>query len=331
MSDQISEPAAAAVDPADLSAYDAARAAARDKACDRALVLTQALPWVKAMAGTTVVIKYGGAAMTDASLRAAVMEDIMLMRLVGVNIIIVHGGGKDISALVEQLGLPVEFKGGLRVTTPEVMRVVSMVLSGKVNEELVLALNAHGPLAVGLSGVDGSMVHCSIPDPEVGRVGRVELVDTDVIETLIGKGFIPVIASVAVGPDGQAVNVNADTFASAIAQTCKASKIVFLTDVDGLYLDFSDKSSLIGRMTCAEAKELMNDGSLSKGMIPKVRAAVDALEGGVRRAHMLNGTQAHSLVLELFTDTGVGTMITATDDDLHRYDVASRVARHAIV
>ena len=282
------------------------------QAAEQARVLTQALPWVKAMAGTTVVIKYGGAAMVDAGLRASVMEDIMLMKLVGVNPIIVHGGGKDISALVEALGMPVEFKDGLRVTTPEVMRVVSMVLSGKVNEELVLALNAHGPLAVGLSGVDGSMV------------------DTGVVDTLLGQGFIPVIASVGVGPDGQAVNINADTFASALAQTCNASKVVFLTDVDGLYRDFSDKESLIGRMTAADARALMEDATLSKGMIPKVRAAVDAIEGGVQRAHILNGTQPHSLVLELFTDTGVGTMITATDDDLFRHDVAARVSREAV-
>lgn len=297
---------------------------------ERARILTQALPWVKAMAGTTVVIKYGGAAMVDEALRASVMEDIMLMKLVGVNPIIVHGGGKDISALVEALDMPVEFKDGLRVTTPEVMRVVSMVLSGKVNEELVLALNAHGPLAVGLSGVDGSMVHCSIPDPEVGRVGKVEMVDTDVIATLVNEGYIPVVASVGVGPDGRAVNINADIFASALAQTCEASKIVFLTDVDGLYRDFSDKGSLIGRMTAAEARELIEGGTLSKGMIPKVRAAVEAIEGGVQRAHILNGTQQHSLVLELFTDTGIGTMITATDEDLFRHDVAARVPRFAI-
>ena len=300
------------------------------QAAEQARVLTQALPWVKAMAGTTVVIKYGGAAMVDAGLRASVMEDIMLMKLVGVNPIIVHGGGKDISARVEALGMPVEFKDGLRVTTPEVMRVVSMVLSGKVNEELVLALNAHGPLAVGLSGVDGSMVHCCIPDPSVGRVGQIEMVDTGVVDTLLGQGFIPVIASVGVGPDGQAVNINADTFASALAQTCNASKVVFLTDVDGLYRDFSDKESLIGRMTAADARALMEDATLSKGMIPKVRAAVDAIEGGVQRAHILNGTQPHSLVLELFTDTGVGTMITATDDDLFRHDVAARVSREAV-
>lgn len=292
-----------------------------------ARILTQALPWVKGLAGKTVVIKYGGAAMVDEALRASVMEDIMLMKLVGVNPIVVHGGGKDISALVEKLGLPVEFRNGLRVTTPEVMRVVSMVLSGKVNEELVLALNAHGNLAVGLSGVDGSMVHCDIPDPEVGLVGEVRKIDTDLIDNLMSAGYIPVIASVGIGPQGQAVNVNADTFASALAQTCKASKVVFLTDVDGLYRDFSDKTSLISRLTLQDAKRLMGDGSLSKGMIPKVKACVDALEGGVQRAHMLNGTTPHALVLELFTDTGVGTMITQSQDDLYRHDVRSRVRR----
>lgn len=299
-------------------------------AIEHALVLTEALPWVKAMAGTTVVIKYGGAAMVDEDLRAKVMEDIVLMKLVGVNPIIVHGGGKDISALVEALGLPVMFKDGLRVTTPDVMRIVSMVLSGKVNEELVLALNAHGPIAVGLSGVDGSMVHCTIPDPSVGRVGSVDMVDTGVIESLQRDGFIPVIASVGVGPDGQAVNVNADTFASAIAKTCKASKVVFLTDVDGLYRDFSDKTSLISRITAADANELIRSGTLSKGMIPKVRAAVEAVEGGVHRAHILNGTQPHALVLELFTDTGIGTMITGSEDDLYRHDIATYVSRDAL-
>ena len=299
-------------------------------AAEHARILTEALPWVKAMAGTTVVIKYGGAAMVDASLRAAVMEDIMLMKAVGVNPIIVHGGGKDISALVTALNLPSEFKDGLRVTTPEVMRIVTMVLAGKVNEELVLALNAHGPLAIGLSGVDGSMVHCEIPDPELGRVGKVVMVDTDPITTLQKEGYIPVVASVGVGPDGQAVNVNADTFAAALARTCNASKIVFMTDVDGLYRDFSDKSTLISRLTAAEAHELIDSGILAKGMIPKVRAAVDALDGGISRAHILNGTMEHALVLELFTDCGIGTMITGSADDLYRHDVAARVSRSAL-
>lgn len=302
-----------------------------DSAEDRALVLTQALPWIKAMAGTTVVIKYGGAAMVDPDLRAHVMEDIMLLRLVGVNPIIVHGGGKDISSLAERLNVPAEFKNGLRVTTPEVMRIVSMVLSGKVNEELVLALNAHGPLAVGMSGVDGSMVHCKLISEELGRVGDVTMVDIDPIVTLLDAGYIPVIASVGVGPDGQAVNVNADTFASAIAQTCKANKIIFLTDVDGLYRDFSDKGSLIARMTTASAREMIDSGTLSKGMIPKVRAAVDALDNGVNRAHILNGTKPHSIILELFTDSGVGTMITRTADDLYKHDVAARVSRSAVI
>ena len=297
---------------------------------EHALILTQALPWVKALAGKTIVIKYGGAAMVDETLRASVMEDIMLMKLVGARPVIVHGGGKDISALVEKLGLPVEFKNGLRVTTPEVMRVVSMVLSVKVNEELVLALNAHGNLAVGLSGVDGSMVHCEIADLSVGLVGSVKMVDPELVNQLCDKGYIPVIASVGIGPEGQAVNVNADTFASALAQTCNASKIIFLTDVDGLYRDFSDKSSLISRLTAADAQALVDSGTLSKGMIPKVRAVLDAIYGGVERAHILNGTVEHSLVLELFTDCGVGTMIARTEADLHRHDILSRVKRTVV-
>ena len=276
---------------------------------EHALILTQALPWVKALAGKTIVIKYGGAAMVDETLRASVMEDIMLMKLVGARPVIVHGGGKDISALVEKLGLPVEFKNGLRVTTPEVMRVVSMVLSGKVNEELVLALNAHGNLAVGLSGVDGSMVHCEIADPSVGLVGSVKMVDPELVNQLCDKGYIPVIASVGIGPEGQAVNVNADTFASALAQTCNASKIIFLTDVDGFYEDFSDKSSLISQMTVRETREMLESGSVSSGMIPKLQSCVEAIEGGVPRAHIVNGTKPHSILVELLTSSGAGTLI----------------------
>ena len=183
---------------------------------------------------------------------------------------------------------------------------------------------------MGLSGVDGSMVHCEIADPSVGLVGSVKMVDPELVNQLCDKGYIPVIASVGIGPEGQAVNVNADTFASALAQTCNASKIIFLTDVDGLYRDFSDKSSLISRLTAADAQALVDSGTLSKGMIPKVRAVLDAIDGGVERAHILNGTVEHSLVLELFTDCGVGTMIARTEADLHRHDILSRVKRTVV-
>lgn len=312
------------------SGLEALAEAARGMGAEqRAEVLTQALPWIKALTGTTVVVKYGGAAMVDPDLRARVMEDIMLLHLVGVNIIVVHGGGKSITRLAEQLGVPAEFRDGLRVTTPELMHVVTMVLCGQVNQELVLALNAHGPLAVGLSGTDGAMVFCCLVGGQYGRVGTVELVDPDPISTLLGAGYIPVIASVGVGPDGMAVNVNADTFAAAVAQTCGASKVVFLTDVDGIYRDFSDKSSLIGRMTADDARELLAGGTLSQGMIPKLKAALDALSNGVGRAHILNGTLPHSIILELLTDTGIGTMITGTSQDLYRHDVAARVSRES--
>lgn len=190
----------------------------------RTKILVEALPWIKDMSGSTMVIKYGGAAMVDAELRAKVMNDIMLMKLVGVNPIIVHGGGNDISHYVEQLGLPVEFKDGLRVTTPEIMTIASMVLSGKVNEELVLELNRHGAVAVGLSGVDGPIARCSLYDEAHGRVGVIDTIDTTILNGLLENSFIPVLASIGVAEDGSAANINADSFAAAVAVAIGAQK-----------------------------------------------------------------------------------------------------------
>lgn len=275
----------------------------------KAETLMEALPWIKHAWGRTVVIKYGGAAMTDPALRDAVAADIVLMKLVGVNPVVVHGGGPEISGFMDRLGLPVEFHEGLRVTTPEAMDVVKMVLVGKVNKELVSAINAHGPRAVGVSGEDANMVMATARSERLGRVGDVTSIDTTVLDNLIEDGFIPVVATVAAGDDGGSFNVNADLVAGQLAAALGADKCLFLTDVDGLYRDFADKGSLISALTPDEAEEMIMSDVLEGGMVPKVAACVHALRGGVRRAHILNGIVPHAILLEVYTDEGVGTMI----------------------
>jgi acetylglutamate kinase len=252
--------------------------------------------------------------MVDEQLRADVMSDIVLMKIIGLKPIIVHGGGKEITELSEKLGLPVEFRDGLRVTTPEIMDLVKMVLIGKVNQELVAQLNEHGHIAVGLNGADGHIVKARQADPALGQVGEVTRIDTTLLRDLIEGDYIPVIASVAVGDDGQSYNVNADLVAGEIAAAIGAHKVIFLTDVDGLYADFADKSSLISRLNLSQTRQLLEDGSLEKGMLPKLTACATALAAGVARAHILNGTIPHSLLLEVFTNEGVGTMIMPDND-----------------
>jgi acetylglutamate kinase len=276
----------------------------------KAATLTEALPYIKRTSGKTVVIKYGGAAMTDPELREHVASDIALMKLVGINPVVVHGGGPEITSYMNRLGLKVEFYNGLRVTTQEAMEVVKMVLVGKVNPELVAAINHHGRLAVGVSGDDGNLVTATQRDERLGRVGDVTTIDTTVIDNLIEDGFIPVVATVAAGDDGGSFNVNADLVAAELATALGAEKVIFLTDVDGLYADFADKSSLISVLTPAEAEAMIVGDLLEGGMVPKVAACVHALRGGVSRAHILNGTVPHALLLEVYTDEGVGTMIT---------------------
>ena len=304
----------------------AENAAARQQA----EILIEALPWIKQATGKTIVIKYGGAAMTDPKLRDAVVSDIVLMKIIGLNPIVVHGGGNDISKVCKVFGLPVEFKKGMRVTDDATMEVVKMVLLGKVNQELMSAFNAHGHLAVGLSGADAGVLHAQQMDPELGRVGYIDHVDTTIIEDLISADYIPVIATVAVGDDGGAYNVNADLAAGQIAAAIGAQKVIFLTDVDGLYEDFADKSSLISSLTASEAEGL----DLSKGMIPKINACITALKAGVPRAHILNGTTPHSMLLEVFTDAGVGTMIEPDGDmeavDFVEYPLTNLAAKLAV-
>lgn len=278
---------------------------------DKAETLTEALPWIKQTWGKTVVIKYGGAAMTDPTLREHVASDIVLMKLVGIHPVIVHGGGPEITSYMDKLGMEVRFHDGLRVTTDEAMEVVKMVLVGKVNTELVSAINAHGRWAVGLSGCDGNLVVAKQHDEALGRVGDVTEINPTVIDNLLADDFIPVVATVAAGEDGGDFNVNADIVAARIAAALGADKVIFLTDVDGLYADRDDPSTLISALSLAEANEMIAYDRLVGGMAPKVGACAMAIEGGVRRAHILNGTIPHSLLLEIYTDEGIGTMIEA--------------------
>lgn len=286
----------------------------RARALDKAKVLTEALPWIYRHNGQTIVVKYGGAAMEDADLKRQVVGDLELLKLMGMRVVLVHGGGKAINRLLDDLRLPVQFKDGLRVTDDATMEAVQMVLIGKVNQELVWALNEFGDNAVGISGADGKTFKSKRVDPELGRVGRITKVNTNLIESVLDDGYVPVIASVGSGPDGF-YNVNADIAASQVAQALHADTLVYLTDVDGFYRERSDENSLIAAMTRTEAHELLYSGKLSSGMIPKIRSIVEALDAGVQDVRILNGTFPHALLLEIFTDAGIGTMFTQGEED----------------
>lgn len=286
---------------------------------EAAEILVEALPWIKNITGKTVVIKYGGSAMVDEKLRADVMSDIVLLKIVGVNPVIVHGGGNAISRAMDMLNLPVEFKDGQRVTSPEAMNVVRTVLMGEVNQELVEALNRHGNFAVGVSGADAGVIVAEQASPELGRVGRITRINRPLLDDLVSSDYIPVIASVALGEDRGFYNVNADMVAGHIAAAIGAHKAVFLTDVDGLYENFEDKSSLISNLTVFEARYMVENNVVSTGMIPKLKSCIHALENGVQRAHIINGTTPHSLLLELLTSTGVGTTMHSTEE-AYRFD-----------
>lgn len=279
-----------------------------------AQTLFEALPWIKNITGKTVVIKYGGSAMEDEALRRDVMSDIVLLKIIGMNPIIVHGGGKSINAALERMQLPVEFRDGQRVTTRAVMDVVREVLVGEVNQDLVHAINSHGNLAVGVSGSDAGTIIARQLDPELGYVGEVTKINTDYLEDLIKSEYIPVVATVAMGEEGGYFNINADVAAGKIAAALRAHKIIFLTDVDGLYEDFSDKDSLISNLTLEEVRDAIATGKASTGMIPKLESCAEALEAGVFRAHIINGKIPHSLLLELLTDCGVGTTMHSTEE-----------------
>lgn len=275
----------------------------------KAEVLTEALPWINKMRGKTVVVKYGGSAMEDPKLMVQVLGDIELLKLMGMRVVLVHGGGKAISAMLTRLNMPVQFKNGLRVTDDDTMEAVQEVLIGKVNQQLVWALNEYGHNAVGISGADGKTLKAVPVSPELGRVGHIREVSPELIETILDDDYIPVIASVACGPDGF-FNVNADEAASAVAEALHADKLIYLTDVDGLFADVNDEGSLIRSLTKAETKSILASGELAGGMVPKVRSIVEAMDRGVSEVVILNGKSPHSLLLEIFTDAGVGTLFT---------------------
>ena len=281
----------------------------RDRAAGKAELLCEALPWINKMSGKTFVIKYGGSAMEDPELCRQVVADIEMLKLMGVRIVLVHGGGKAINAMLKRLDVPVKFKDGLRVTDDETMEAVQEVLVGHVNQQLVWALNEYGHNAVGISGADGKTLKAEPVDPELGRVGRIREVDTSLINTILDDGYIPVVATVGCGPDGF-YNINADVAADKIAEAMGADKLIYLTDVDGLFRDFSDEDSLVAQLTRTETHELLESGTLDGGMIPKIRSVAEALDAGVSEVVILNGTYPHSLLLEIFTDAGCGTMFT---------------------
>ena len=274
--------------------------------------LLEALPYIRDFHGRTVVIKYGGAAMEDPQLREEFARDVVLLKYVGLKPIVVHGGGPDITSYMERLGLPVKFVAGLRVSDAETVEVAKMVLVGKVNKEIVLRLSRHGQPAVGLCGDDGSLFRVSrraAPGGEdIGFVGRIERVNVDVL-LHVARDYIPVIASVGADRDGSSYNVNADEAAGAVARALRAYKVVFLTDVEGWLADAADPASVISRASAVEVETALPE--LDGGMRPKLQACLDAIHGGVTSAHIIDGRKPHSLLLELFTDDGIGTMIGA--------------------
>ena len=277
-------------------------------------VLIEALPWIKAITGKTVVIKYGGSAMTNPELRDAVVNDIILMKIIGINPVIVHGGGKAISKSLEDAKVDFEFINGTRATSPEAMKVVSKVLSGEVNQELVTAINIHGNLAVGVTGCDAGTIIARAVSPELMRAGTITAINPAYIEDLINSDFIPIIATIGLGEDGEVYNINADEAAGEIAGAIGAHKLIYLTDVDGIYSDFNNKSSLISNMTVESARKLVDENIVSTGMIPKLRSCISALESGVYRGHIINGTTPHSLLLEILTNSGVGSVIHCSQE-----------------
>ncbi len=279
-----------------------------------AAVLAQALPWLKRFHGTTVVVKYGGNAMIQNELKRAFAADIVFLRLAGLRPIVVHGGGPQITSMLKRLDVYHEWRGGYRVTTPEAMDVVRMVLTGQVQREIVGLINEHGPFAVGISGEDAHLftarkrlVQADGESIDIGLVGDIDEVRPDFVTSLLADNFIPVVSSIGLGENGEVFNVNADAAAAALAVAMDAEKLVVLTDVEGLYADWPASDEVISSLRASELTQLLP--TLSSGMVPKMQACLDAVQGGVSRAHVIDGRQPHSLLLEVFTDVGVGTMV----------------------
>jgi acetylglutamate kinase len=282
----------------------------RQEEATRVRVLSEALPYIQEFTGRTIVIKYGGAAMKEDTLKDKVIRDIVFLSCVGVRPVVVHGGGPEINSWLTKLNIEPQFKNGLRVTDAATMDVVEMVLVGRVNKELVSLINRAGGNAIGLCGKDGSMIKARPVDEEdVGFVGEVATVDPKLVETLVNSGYVPVISSVAADDEGQAHNINADTVAGEIAAALGAEKLILLTDTPGILRDYKDSSTLIYKLDIQTARGLINEGVVSGGMIPKVGCCVRSLAQGVRAAHIIDGRIPHALLLEIFTDDGIGSMI----------------------
>ena len=277
---------------------------------EKAAILADALPYIRRFHGKVVVVKYGGNAIGGSDELDLFAGDVVLMASVGMLPVVVHGGGPQIGEMMDRLGKVPEFRDGLRVTDAETLDIARMVLVGKVNREIVAALNVHAPLAVGLSGEDASMLLASQRNPELGYVGDVENVDASILRRLLAQGLIPVVATIGVDEGGQAYNINADTAAGAIAEALGAEKLVYLTNVEGLRRDAGDPASLISAIAVDELSAMLAHGELEGGMLPKVRSCVAAVRSGVGHAHILDGRLPHALLLEIFTHEGVGTMVS---------------------
>ncbi len=277
---------------------------------NRAKVLIQAMPYIKKYSGETIVVKYGGNAMINDNLKSAVMSDIVLMQLVGINVVLVHGGGPEISAMLKKTGKESRFVNGMRVTDEETIDIVQMVLAGKVNKSLVQLLSEHGGRAIGLCGLDGKMLMAEklITGDDLGFVGEIKEVNPKIIMDCVNNSYVPIIATVAGGYKGEVFNINADLAASQIAAKIGAKKLILMTDIRGLLRDVNDESSLISVVNVSEVPSLKREGIITGGMIPKIDCCVEAVRSGVNRAHIIDGRIEHSILLELFSDEGIGTM-----------------------
>lgn len=278
---------------------------------EKAHTLIQALPYIQNYNGKTIVVKYGGNAMVNNTLKEAVINDIILMRCVGINVVVVHGGGPDINKFLKKINKEPEFINGLRYTDEETAEIVQMVLAGKVNKDLVSLINANGGKSIGLCGIDGAMLNVKKVKSEVdlGYVGEVASVNTEVIDNCVNAGYIAVISTVATGKDGKVYNINADAAAGKVAAALKAEKLILLTDVPGLLRDPKDEDTLISKLKVSDIPELIEDGIIKGGMIPKIECCAETIRLGVKKAHIIDGRVPHSILLELFSDEGIGTMI----------------------
>jgi acetylglutamate kinase len=276
----------------------------------KAEILVESLPYIRRFWDKVVVVKYGGNALGGGSTLAGFATDIVLMRSVGMRPVVVHGGGPQIGELMERLGKKPEFRDGLRVTDAETLDIARMVLVGKVNRDIVSAINVHGPLAVGVSGEDAGLIQAAQRDPELGFVGDISEVKPELLVRLLAQDLVPIVATIGSDETGQAYNINADTVAAAIAVALGAQKLVFLTDVEGIRADAKDPASLLSHLSALDLAALIEKGAVGAGMIPKAQAALDAVDGGVPQAHILDGRAPHALLLEIFTHSGIGTMVT---------------------